>query len=50
MHLGNYMVKGWATAQGFAAVGTFIIPRQMDLIPRGFPRDQTRPINVVLVH
>ena len=48
--LRQHMVEGGAAAKRIAAVGTFIIPSQMDLITGGAPGDQARLVNVVLFH
>lgn len=48
--LRHHMIKGWATAKWITAIGTFIVPSEVDLITGGAPGDQARLINVVLIH
>ena len=48
--LRHHMIEGGAAAEGIAAVGTFMVPREVDLITSRSPGDQARLINVVLFH
>jgi len=44
------VIKGRTSAQVVAAVGTLVVPSEVDLITGGAPGDQARLINVVLIH
>ena len=44
------VIEGGAAAKWIAAVGTFMVPREVDLISSRAPGDQARLINVVLFH
>jgi len=44
------VIEGGAATKRIAAVGTFMVPREVDLITGGAPGDQARLINVVLIH
>ena len=50
MDFGDDVIERRAAAKRIAAVGTFIVPGQMDLITGAAPRDQLGLINVVLIH
>ena len=50
VHLGHHMVEGGAAAERIAAVGTLIVPGQVDLIAGRSAGDQAGAVNVCFVH
>ena len=50
VHLGDDMIEGRAAAERIAAVGTLVVPGEVDLIARGAACDQAGLVNVVLIH
>jgi len=50
MRLGDDVIQRRRAAEGIAAVGALIVPREVDLITGGTPGDQPCLLNPVLIH